>query len=96
MYSCAEDTLYHPVVIKQDQRFWRTILIVHDNVDITATFKAAIEDNNNTTLTKKIEAIKCITIKIFLNIELAQNPLMLSSLLIMPYLELCMAVLLKL
>src|SRR5215831_3503799 len=55
MYSCAEDTLYHPVVIKQDQRFWRTILIVDDNVDITATFKAAIEDNNNTTLTKKIE-----------------------------------------
>jgi DNA-binding response OmpR family regulator len=30
-------------------------LIVDDNVDITVTFKTAIEDNNNTTLTKKIE-----------------------------------------
>ena len=52
MYSSAEDSLYHPVVIKQDQRFWRTILIVDDNVDITVTFKTAIEDNNNITLTK--------------------------------------------
>jgi len=39
--------LYHPVVIKQDQRIWKRILIVDDNVDITTTFKVAIEDSNN-------------------------------------------------
>src|SRR5215467_13773149 len=47
MYSSAEDSLYHPVVIKQDQRIWKRILIVDDNVDITTTFKIAIEDSNN-------------------------------------------------
>jgi CheY-like chemotaxis protein len=55
-YSHTEDPLYHPVVIKDKQRFWKRILIVDDNVDITTTFKTAIEDNNKTTLTKKIEA----------------------------------------
>jgi len=39
--------LYHPIVIKQDQRIWKRILIVDDNVDITTTFKVAIEDSNN-------------------------------------------------
>jgi CheY-like chemotaxis protein len=47
MYSCAEDPLYHPVVIKQDQGFWKRILIVDDNEDVTTTFKAGIEDSNN-------------------------------------------------
>jgi CheY-like chemotaxis protein len=47
------DPLYHPVVIKEKQRHWKRILIVDDKVDITVTFKTAIEDNNNTTLTKK-------------------------------------------
>jgi CheY-like chemotaxis protein len=37
------------------ERFWKKILIVDDNVDVTLTFKTAIEYNNNTTLTKKIE-----------------------------------------
>jgi phage-related protein len=46
MYSCAEDPLYHPVVIKQDQGFWKRILIVDDNKYITTTFKVAIEDSN--------------------------------------------------
>ena len=40
---------------RKQQRFWKRILIVDDNVDITASFKVAIEDNNNTTLTKKID-----------------------------------------
>jgi hypothetical protein len=35
MYSCAEDSLYHPVVIKDIQRFWKRILIVDDDVDVT-------------------------------------------------------------
>jgi hypothetical protein len=47
MYSSAEDPLYHAVVIKQDQRFWKRILIVDDDEGITITFKAGIEDSNN-------------------------------------------------
>ncbi|MGA9154539.1 MAG: response regulator [Candidatus Nitrosopolaris sp.] len=47
MYSCAEDPLYHPVVIKDIQRFWKRILIVDDDADVTVTFKAGIEENNN-------------------------------------------------
>ncbi|MGA9151901.1 MAG: hypothetical protein WBZ36_15085 [Candidatus Nitrosopolaris sp.] len=50
-----EDPLYHPVVIKQDQRFWKRILIVDDNEDVTTTFKVGIEDNNNADVNKKIE-----------------------------------------
>src|SRR5215831_9054233 len=50
----AEDPLYHPVVIKDEQRFWKRILIVDDDADVTATFKAVIEDNN-TDANKKIE-----------------------------------------
>jgi two-component SAPR family response regulator len=35
--------VYHPV----KQRFWKRILIVDDDADITVTFKARIEENNN-------------------------------------------------
>ena len=34
---------YHPV----EQRFWKRILIVDDDKDITITFKAGIEEGNN-------------------------------------------------
>ncbi len=55
MYSSAEDALYHPVTIK-DQRFWKRILIVDDEADVTTTFKAVIEEsNNNNDVNKKIE-----------------------------------------
>jgi CheY-like chemotaxis protein len=54
MYSCAEDLLYHPVVIT-DQRFWKRILIVDDDADVTITFKAVIESNNDNDVNKKIE-----------------------------------------
>ena len=37
MNSCAEDPLYHPVDIKDIQRFWKRILIVDDDEDITLT-----------------------------------------------------------
>ncbi|HYA84282.1 MAG TPA: response regulator [Candidatus Bathyarchaeia archaeon] len=47
IYRCAEDPLYHLVVIKDIQQFWKRILIVNDDVDITTTFKVAIEDSNN-------------------------------------------------
>jgi two-component SAPR family response regulator len=56
MYSSGEDPLYHPVVIKQDQRFWKRILIVDDDVDVTVTFKVGIEDSNNSAdVNKRIE-----------------------------------------
>ena len=37
----------HKTLSKEQQRFWKRILIVDDNYDITATLKAAIEDSNN-------------------------------------------------
>ena len=43
----AEDPLYRNVVIKDNQRFWKRILIIDDDVDITITFKAGIEDINS-------------------------------------------------
>jgi CO dehydrogenase nickel-insertion accessory protein CooC1 len=50
----VEDPLYHPVVTKQ--RFWKRILIVDDDEDITLAFKLGIEDsNNNTDTNKRIE-----------------------------------------
>ena len=56
MYSCAEDSLYHPVVIKDIQRFWKRILIVDDDVDVTTTFKVVLEDSNNSAdVNKRIE-----------------------------------------
>jgi hypothetical protein len=42
-----EDPLYHHIVIKDEQRFWKKILIVDDDEDITLTFQAGIEDSNN-------------------------------------------------
>jgi CheY-like chemotaxis protein len=42
----------YKTVTKEQERFWKRILIVDDDADITVTFKTAIEDNNNT---KKIE-----------------------------------------
>jgi two-component SAPR family response regulator len=45
----------YKTLTKEQEQFWKRILIVDDDVDITITFKEVIEDNNNTTLTKKIE-----------------------------------------
>jgi CheY-like chemotaxis protein len=59
MCSCASP-LYHHVVIKDEQRYWKRILIVDDNKDITLTFKAGIEDNNNhNDASKRIEVHTC-------------------------------------
>jgi CheY-like chemotaxis protein len=55
-YRLAEDPLYPPVVIKDEQRFWKRILIVDDDADITMTFREVIEDSNNrNSVNKKIE-----------------------------------------
>ena len=45
----------HKTRTKEQQRFWKRILIIDDDADSTLTFKTAIENNNNTTLTKRIE-----------------------------------------
>jgi predicted phosphoribosyltransferase len=54
MTGRTEDLLYRTVIIKDKQRFWKRILIVDDDVDVTITFKAAIEISNNDT-NKRIE-----------------------------------------
>src|SRR5215831_8983659 len=36
----------YKTLTKEQHRFWKRILIVDDNTDITTTFKAAIEDSN--------------------------------------------------
>ena len=42
--------------VKNKQRFWKRILIIDDEADVTITFKAGIEDNNNNTdANKRIE-----------------------------------------
>jgi DNA-binding response OmpR family regulator len=33
--------------LEEEQLFWRRILIIDDEIDLTATFKAGIEDSNN-------------------------------------------------
>jgi hypothetical protein len=38
---------------KKEQRFWKKILIVDDEVDVTITFKAGIEERDDTN--KRIE-----------------------------------------
>ena len=43
--------VYKPV----KQRFWKRILIVDDDADVTVTFKAGIEENNNKDANKRIE-----------------------------------------
>ena len=58
MYSCTEDPLYHPFVIKLDEQFWKRILIVDDNKDVTTTFKVGIEASNINT-NKKIKVYTC-------------------------------------
>jgi CheY-like chemotaxis protein len=47
MHGSTEDSLYRPVVITDKQSFWKRILIVDDDKDITITFKAGIEDSSN-------------------------------------------------
>src|ERR1700758_2408611 len=46
-YTHTEDPLYRPVVIHDKQLHRKSMLIVDDDVDVTTTFKLAIEDSNN-------------------------------------------------
>ena len=55
-HRLAEDPSYRTLVLKDEQRFWKRILIVDDNADVTITFKAGIEDSNtNNDANKRIE-----------------------------------------
>jgi CheY-like chemotaxis protein len=55
MHSSAEDRLYSTVVIKENQRFWKRILIVDDDEDVIITLKAVIEESNNKNVNTRIE-----------------------------------------
>jgi CheY-like chemotaxis protein len=56
MHNFVEDRSYSAVVIKDEQRFWKRILIVDDDADLTMTFRAVIEDSNNDVdVNKRIE-----------------------------------------
>ena len=48
-FSNSKEPLYHSVVIKDKQGFWKRILIVDDDEDVAVTFKVGIEDSNNQT-----------------------------------------------
>ena len=41
--------------LEEKQRFWKRILIVDDDADVTVTFKAGIEENNKKDANKRIE-----------------------------------------
>jgi DNA-binding response OmpR family regulator len=54
-HSISKDPLYNPAVIKDKERYWKRILIVDDDADVTTTFKAGIEESNNNDANKRIE-----------------------------------------
>ena len=55
-HNHTEHPSYHPVVIKDEQRFWKRILIIDNDEDITLAFKVGIEEsNNNNDINKRIE-----------------------------------------
>jgi len=46
----------YKTLTKEQERFWKRVLIVDDDADITKTFKAVIEDSNNSAdVYKRIE-----------------------------------------
>ena len=54
--SSAGERLYITDVIKDERRFWKRLLIVDDDEDVTISFKAVLEDSNNSNdVNKKIE-----------------------------------------
>src|SRR5215469_6298687 len=54
IHNFVEDRSYSAVIIKDQQRFWKRILIVDDDIDVTMTFKEVIEESNND-VNKRIE-----------------------------------------
>ena len=55
LLSCQKQEAYKTLT-KEQQRFWKRILIVDDDADLTLTFKEVIEDSNNKfDINKRIE-----------------------------------------
>ena len=60
-FLLAQKQEKYKTLTKEQQRFWKRILIVDDNTDITISFKQAIEDsNNNIDVNKRIEVYTSI------------------------------------
>ena len=56
IHNFVEDRSYSAVVIKDEERFWKRVLIVDDESDVTMTFRTVIEDSNNDVdVNKRIE-----------------------------------------
>ena len=56
MHNFVGDHSYNAVVIKDEERFWKRVLIVDDESDVTMTFRTVIEDSNNDVdVNKRIE-----------------------------------------
>src|SRR5215831_15191932 len=56
IHNFVGDRSYSAVVIKDQQRFWKRILIVDDDIDVTMTFRAVIEESNDDVdVNKRIE-----------------------------------------
>jgi CheY-like chemotaxis protein len=55
-FSLMQKQEAYKTVTKEQERFWKRILIVDDDADITTTFRKVIEDSNNrNSVNKKIE-----------------------------------------
>jgi CheY-like chemotaxis protein len=52
---------YHKALTKEHRRFWKRILIVDDDADVTITFKAVIEDSNESNATHSNKRIEVYT-----------------------------------
>jgi DNA-binding response OmpR family regulator len=46
-YDLAGDSNYRIPEIKEKQHYWKRILVIDDDTDVTVTFKVGIEDRNN-------------------------------------------------
>jgi DNA-binding response OmpR family regulator len=47
LYDLAGDSHYRTPAIEEKQYYWKRILIIDDDTDVTVTFKVGIEDRNN-------------------------------------------------
>ncbi len=52
---------YHKTLTKEHRRFWKRILIVDDDTDVTITFKAMIEDSNESNAAHSNKGIEVYT-----------------------------------
>jgi CheY-like chemotaxis protein len=54
--SLTQTTRAYKSLTKEQQRFWKRVLIIDDDADVTITFKEVIEEsNNNIDVNKRIE-----------------------------------------